>query len=414
MRIGKLSGIASLLGAPMALIATSLILVTAFSRTVDVGERDRRPPADSGPSAAIHSPRPALEGEQARDRAEAQESAASPTIDQPAIVEPSQRVEIVSDVSGRITRLAVDIGACVRCGDVLAEIEAPERKLDLDRAEAVVRQARARISSARSDVLVAEADVHAARARMASAEAAWRAAQATQAYRQRQHARIVQLVEKGTVSPGVRQEEEDRLHAKESDVSACRSQLTVAQADHATAAARLQSARSKLEEIGEGLHIAEAERDKARLIVGALRIRSPIDGIVTHRNVDIGAFVRAAADGGSTPILTVVQTRVVRVVTHVPDRDVARVQIGDPVAFRPDALGGRDFRGKVTRFAVAEDPSTRTMRAEIDLDNADGFLRPGQCGRVQIEFDARPRANLPPSRGAGESSRAMLSPSHRW
>ena len=68
----------------------------------------------------------------------------------------------------------------------------------------------------------------------------------------------------------------------------------------------------------------------------------------------------------------------------------------------------------VTRFAVAEDPSTRTMRAEIDLDNADGFLRPGQCGRVQIEFDARPRANLPPSRGAGESSRAMLSPSHRW
>ena len=128
----------------------------------------------------------------------------------------------------------------------------------------------------------------------------------------------------------------------------------------------------------------------------------------------MAASVRAAADGGSTPILTVVQTRVVRVVTHVPDRDVARVQIGDPVAFRPDAPGGRDFRGKVTRFAVAEDPSTRTMRAEIDLDNADGFLRPGQCGRVQIEFDARPRANLPPSRGAGESSRAMLSPSHRW
>ncbi len=167
----------------------------------------------------------------------------------------------------------------------------------------------------------------------------------------------------------------------------------MAQADLQSAQARFQSARADMEEIDEGLQIAEADRDKARLLVDSLRIRSPIDGVVSRRNVGVGEFVRAAASVGAKPILTVVRMRSVRVVTNVPDRDVRRVDIGDPATFRTDEPGGRVFRGKVSRIAVAEDPSTRTMRAEIDLDNPDGSLRPGQGGRLQIELDAQPESS---------------------
>ena len=141
-------------------------------------------------------------------------------------------------------QLAVDIGSSVRRGDVLAELEAAELKLDLARTEAVVPQARARTAAARSDVVAAESAVNSARAcpGWGSAEAAWRSAEASQTYRRRQHTRIVQLIEKGALAPTVRQEEGDRLRAKESDVSASRSQFVVTQADLQGAQAGYQSA----------------------------------------------------------------------------------------------------------------------------------------------------------------------------
>jgi HlyD family secretion protein len=407
MRIGKFRTVAAFLAVPLSLIGTSIVLVSAFSTPVDVAGKPRQPAvlAATPAAAPVASPRRGPDRHANAAATTSQGSASRDTMDEPGNVEAVQQVDILPAVSGRLGRLAVDIGSSVRRGDVLADLEAPELILDLARTEAVVRQARARIAAARSDVVAAESSVNSARARMESAEAAWRAADASQTYRKRQHARIVQLIEKGALAPTVRQEEEDRLRAKESEVSTSRSQFAVAQADLQCAQARSQSARADSEEVDEGLRIAAADRDKARLLVDSLRIRSPIDGVVSRRNVGVGEFVRVAAGVGAKPILTVVQMRSVRVVTNVPDRDVRRVDVGDPVTFRTDDPGARVFRGQVSRIAVAEDPSTRTMRAEIDLENADGFLRPGQGGRVQIELDTQPESISMPRTAAERSTR---------
>ncbi len=58
------------------------------------------------------------------------------------------------------------------------------------------------------------------------------------------------------------------------------------------------------------------------------------------------------------------------------------------MTFRPDALLDRAYKGTIARTAVAEDKGT--LRAEIDLDNSDGRLRPGQAGHVTITLEDHP------------------------
>jgi RND family efflux transporter MFP subunit len=83
-------------------------------------------------------------------------------------------------------------------------------------------------------------------------------------------------------------------------------------------------------------------------------------------------------------LLTLARTDKVRVIVQVPDRDVPYANSGDPAKVVMDALGGKVFRGVISRTQGAEDPVTRTMRVEIDLDNPNGELTPGMFGRVDI------------------------------
>jgi multidrug efflux pump subunit AcrA (membrane-fusion protein) len=84
-----------------------------------------------------------------------------------------------------------------------------------------------------------------------------------------------------------------------------------------------------------------------------------------------------------------------KVVVNVPDRDAPFLDKGDPVKVETDAVEGRKFVGGIARTAFAEDPVTRSLRAEIDLDNSDGRLRPGQAGRVTISLRARDILAIP-------------------
>ncbi len=291
----------------------------------------------------------------------------------------------MSDVAGHLRRLAVDIGSTVKRGDLLAEIDAPERKFELDRAEATLEQARARVTTARYQVQVAEAAVKTARADVETAQAGLEQVQATASYRKQQHGRIVELVARGALDRRVGEEEVYRLRSTEANESEGKARIAGALAGLGTAQAKLLAARAELGESEQGLRVASVDLEKARMSLARTRVASPIDGVVTRRNVHVGEFVPSAASGGQTPIVTIVQLRSVRVVAQVPDRDAPLVHAGDPATFLPEAFPRRECRGHISRTSVEVDPVARTMRIEIDLDNADGTLQPGQSGQVRVE-----------------------------
>ena len=92
-------------------------------------------------------------------------------------------------------------------------------------------------------------------------------------------------------------------------------------------------------------------------------------------------------------MLAVATTDRMRTVVLVPDPDVPFCNVGDPATVKIDALGGRVFKGKVSRMADSEDLKDRTMRVEIDLPNDQGLLRDGMYGRAIIELEP-PSNNL--------------------
>ena len=137
--------------------------------------------------------------------------------------------------------------------------------------------------------------------------------------------------------------------------------------------------------------VGQAEINRLRTLIDYSSIRAPFDGVITARHVDRGAFVRSAADGTSQPLLRVS-------VLAVPEVDAPHVRVGTAVDINVTALGEHPFPGKVSRTAGALSPETRTMRAEVDVDNADGRLSPGMYARVVVKLEVKSQALVIPSK----------------
>ena len=162
------------------------------------------------------------------------------------------------------------------------------------------------------------------------------------------------------------------------------------------AAAKVDQARADVAEARAMIGVAQARLDKARVDLDYARIVAPFDGVVTRRSFHPGAFIRSAAEGNQTPLLTVSRTDLMRVVIRVPDRDVVLASAGDPVVVTIDGLDRREFRGVVARIGESQDPTSRTMRVEVDLPNPDDLLREGMYGRAIIELEpASQRLTVP-------------------
>ena len=136
---------------------------------------------------------------------------------------------------------------------------------------------------------------------------------------------------------------------------------------------------------------AQAQIAAVAVRLGETRIASPLDGVVVQRRLDPGALVGPPGGGA---ILTVARVDVLRVFITVNERELAGVRVGKDAHVELDALPGRTFAGKVVRLSPALDPVTRTLDAEVQLDNRAGELRPGH---VRARRDRR--------RGAPEGAR---------
>src|SRR5262249_46090397 len=85
----------------------------------------------------------------------------------------------------------------------------------------------------------------------------------------------------------------------------------------------------------------------------------------------------------------------VRVLLDVPETDAGLVKKGDTAQVRFPALEGKTVTGTVARSSWSLDPQSRTLRAEIDIPNADGSLRPGTYGVVSISVETSEVRTVP-------------------
>lgn len=259
-------------------------------------------------------------------------------IELPGNIQAITEAPILARADGYVQRRMADIGDHVRAGQVLAEIEAPETDEQIRQAKAALQQAQAAVDQATANYERGKADEDLAKVTAQR----WSA-----------------LGAKGAVS----RQENDRYQAEYRALAA------------ATQALEKAVAMQKS-------NVAAAEANLARLdkVQSYRQVRAPFDGVITLRNVDMGALVNA----GNTLLFRIAQTGTLRTYVNVPQSNASAVRAGQAATLSVSNLPGRKFSGAVARTANALDPASRTLLVEIHVPNPDGALLPGMYARVDL------------------------------
>jgi len=244
-------------------------------------------------------------------------------------VNPITKVEVGSQVSGKIARLYVDYNSQVKEGQILAE-------LDLLQFESRVKQNEANYSSSKASL---------------------EKAKVTLANLERQYKRASSLFEKELISF----EEKD-----------------IAEANYLGAKTDLQSAEARLAQ-------AASQLEQSKLDLSYAIIRSPIDGIVISRNMNVGQTVQASF---TAPKIFEIANDLskMQVECDVDEADVGKVQEGQKVRFTVDAFPESTFNGTVkqVRFSPTVTTNVVTYTTIVDAENPELKLRPGMTATVSI------------------------------
>ena len=257
-------------------------------------------------------------------------------------------VEVGSQVSGQITELNADFNSEVKSGDIIARI-------DPQTFETRVESAKADVQSAQANLAVQKANIASAEANLAQAE--------------RNFARQQALFAADAVARSTLEDNERALAVAKANLDVSRAQLRTSNASLSQRNASLRSAQVDLE----------------RTI-----IRSPIDGVVISRNVDVGQTVAASF---SAPVLFTIAQNLedIRIDAAVVEGDIGGIDTGDAVEFNVDAYPDQTFRGTVEQVRLASETlqNVVTYTVVIEARNPNRRLLPGMTANVEITADKR-------------------------
>lgn len=303
---------------------------------------------------------------------------------------PMTTVLVGSQLSGQIVEILADYNSQVKAGQVVARLNSDQIKTRRDAAQADVAQAqadlvvkRAQLDRARSTRLRANStvkDLEAQRDRTAA-----QLADARRTF-ERQNALFTRGAGSQQALDTARTQVEVQvatLASSEAQIASSRAELNGLDADILLAQGQVQS--------GEAL-IAQREAKLKDILIDLARtdIRSPVDGVVVQRQVDLGQTVAASL---STPTLFQIaqDLRIIDIYANIDEADVGRLKTGQPTSFTVNAYPNRTFEGRVemVRLGAQTIQNVVTYTGVIRVDNADMALLPGMTANLQVVTEDR-------------------------
>jgi HlyD family secretion protein len=141
------------------------------------------------------------------------------------------------------------------------------------------------------------------------------------------------------------------------------------------------------------LRLARAQQQRDRINLGFSVIRSPVDGTVINRQVDVGQTVAASFQ---TPTLFQIGKDLTRmqIDSTVSEADIGQVRLGQTVKFRVDAFPDDEYRGSVrqVRLNAKTEQNVVTYNVVVDVANPDLALLPGMTANLRVLVETRPDA----------------------
>jgi RND family efflux transporter MFP subunit len=261
----------------------------------------------------------------------------------PGNIQAITEAPILARASGYLKQRLVDIGEEVKQGQLLAEIEAPELMQQVQQAKASLEQANAMLEQANANLGQGKANAQLA---------------ATTAERYRN------LVQRGAVSKQENDNYQAQYEAQRANVLALEKAVNATRSNISAAAANVA-------------RLTEMEDHR--------QVRAPFTGVITLRNVDTGALVNE----GSTMLFRVAQINRVRAYVNVPQSEATSIHAGLKARLTIPDRPNRKFEGTVSRTSESLDAASRTLLAEIQVDNKEGLLLPGMYSQVTFETPRR-------------------------
>jgi RND family efflux transporter MFP subunit len=245
-------------------------------------------------------------------------------------------VDVVPRIAGRIDSVTVKLGDRVARGAVVARIEDREIREQINQAQATLEVNKANVTQRENEVQLQQNALE----------------------------RTKTTFERGLTARQLLEDAEARYNS-------AASQLLVAKAQQSQTQSRI---------------------DELKITLSNTTVVSPVDGFVSRRNLDPGAFANA-----NTVMLQVVDIGTVRLVANLVEKGFKKVTPGVEAKVQVDTFAGEDFIGRVSRVAPVFDPATRTAQMEIEVPNPGFRLKPGMYARVRLTVERRPDALTVPS-----------------
>jgi membrane fusion protein (multidrug efflux system) len=336
--------------------------------------------------------------------------------------------QVAASVGGRIIRVDVTDNQAVKAGAVLAEIDPRDYQAALDRAVAElasaqasaqaaqigvpiatteatsgVTTARSGLEQAQAGIATSEHEIASARARLASAEATLRQREAEATRTARDVERLKALIAKEEIpqqqyDAAVTAAEAARAAAEAGRATVAEAQTAIAVAESRARQARAgasqaqaslrnaQTAPQQVQATRAQANVAEARVKQAEAVLAQARlnleyttVRAMTDGVISRKTVEVGQTVAPGQ-----PLMALVDLDHLWVTANFKETQLRSVQPGRPVRVSVDALGGREFTGKVDSVAAA----TGARFSLLPPDNATGnYVKVVQRVPVKIVFD---------------------------
>jgi len=290
------------------------------------------------------------------------------SVNAPGTVQPRSRVEISAKVSARIIELPYEEGDRVTGGSADADPPVPASvlvRLDATDLEAALASAQARRDAQAAQIQAEAARIDGQRAHLASSQSALDQAR-------RDLARQRQLFESRDIS--------------ESAVDECQSQFDQLTAEHQNAQHSLLAAERNRTVLEHNLKAADAELARAREDLSYCTIRSPIDGVITRLNAEVGELVvTGTMNNPGTVIIEVADFSEMLVNVAVDEADIGQVAIGQPAEVHMQAYPDQTYHGEVGSVALSTSPNSQSFNVEILLKPTEQRLYAGLTADVDIQ-----------------------------
>jgi len=274
---------------------------------------------------------------------------------------PSSQTVVTTKIAGKVDNVNFDVGQVVKKGDIL---------FTLDKAELTAQYNEAKTAVDTANATLAKTSDSGYQQQLISANSTLDTAKTTYDDTKNNYNTIKQQYNIGDSAKSDLDSAKSKMVSAELQVSSASNSLSLLKSkigpqDNATAASQVKQ--------------AEASLDLAQIQISSATIISPINGVISERNVEVGEVVSSAVSA-----FTIIDASSLRAEVSMTDKDVIKVKVNQKIPVQISSMNNKSVQGIVETISPAADDKTQLYTVKIKIGNNDNTLKPGMIVRTDF------------------------------